>query len=140
MAQSTVSIGSNDGATGVIGRTNAGLVGAAREAARDEKRIEVFGGVEGLTLTLEAADQLFQGKPTRHEVFSTFGSWKDLSSAVQKAASAREFRPIVQLVDEYNDEIPQVCAGISRVTDYDRRRLRCLNQIATSSVGTLGSA
>lgn len=124
MAASTVHVGEDSEASGVIARTNGGLVASAVRAVTDGKTLHVLGGVEQLTTMLEGAYAVKVGQKTRHPVFSTFSSWAELKEAVEESPAAAEFKAVVKIVDAYGGEMPKVCtmlktAHVAKSSDAD---------------------
>lgn len=106
-----VKVGLDVAATGVVARSNAGLVAAAVQAADNDRAIHFFGGVEDMVQTIEGAFQLYRSGRSRHDIFSTFKNWNDAVKAADTPLGA-SFRPFVKLVESYRDQTPLVCSKL----------------------------
>jgi hypothetical protein len=106
-----VKVGYDADATGIVARSNAGLVAAAVRAAEEHRQIHFFGGVEDLVQSIEGAFALFKFGRSKHELFSVFKNFAEAQKAAETPLGS-SFRPFVKLVESYKDGTPLLASKL----------------------------
>jgi superfamily I DNA/RNA helicase len=104
-------------------RTNLELVRHALAGLRAGKQVAVVGGTQDAATLLRAAHRLWrtEGSPVKpgHPLLAPFKSWGEIEQAAETEDGA-ELKPVVRLVDEFGDELPDVAEQLEHTYAEDR--------------------
>ncbi len=109
----TSSIGPLSEAAAVLARSNVGALREILSLLDLGRRVAFAGPVDDLTDTLLAAYRLWRGRRPAHPELSFFRSWDHLLTATERVPSlANQYRPYINMVQEFGDEIPSICQRV----------------------------
>ena len=101
--------------SGVIARTNAGLVEACLWALDLGRATCVLGGAERVAGSLEGLYQLWTTGSSAHPDFRIFSSFSELLEIAQSRMGA-QYRPYIRLLQRYSHDLPQIAARLGQET------------------------
>jgi hypothetical protein len=104
-----------DSPDAILCRTNAECIRQAMSFQEIGKKVAIVGGTGEIKKFAEAAQDLKQGKQTRHPDLMAFDSWMDVQEYT-KNDEGRDLRVMVKLIDEYGAD------AIIRVADQSEGR------------------
>lgn len=84
----------------VLAFTNAGCVAAVFEGFDAGKEVALIGGGQAIKAIAKAAQDLVDGRGTKHEELSRFKSWAEVQEYVAEHEEAQSLRTFVRLVDK----------------------------------------
>ncbi len=116
----TSSIGPLAAADAVIARTNVGALRELLMLLQKGSRVAFAGPLADLTDALMAAYRLWRGYRPAHPEFAVFRSWDQLLALMQRLpAVANQYRPYVNMVEEFRDEVPRICQTVRSLVAVD---------------------
>jgi hypothetical protein len=101
----------------ILARTNAGLFGEAigmlQAAASVGHTFGIVGGTNEVTEIVRGAYDLWKTGASAHPSIRMFRSWTEFTEASETQQGA-SYKPLVNIVSEHEDGIPELCAAIER--------------------------
>ncbi|WP_052434174.1 UvrD-helicase domain-containing protein [Streptacidiphilus melanogenes] len=98
------SIGDVDEPDAILTKTNIGAIGAVIEGFDQGKRVALVGGGGDIEAIAKAAQDLQNGRRTKHPELSAFANWNEVREFADTDEDAKALQTLVRLVDRYRPD------------------------------------